>query len=65
MVSLSTSIVNSADSNSDTLSTSSADSYNSQDTSDSSQTSNDLEEDVALIELNEALENTVASGSPS
>jgi hypothetical protein len=54
MASLSTS-GHSTDSNSDTLSTSSEDSYNSQDTN-SSQTSDDLEEDVALMELDEALE---------
>jgi hypothetical protein len=54
MASLSTS-GHSAGSNSDTLSTSSEDSHNSQDTN-SSQTSDDLEEDVALMELDEALE---------
>ena len=54
MASLSTS-GHSADSISDTLSTSSEDSHNSQDTN-SSQTSDDLEEDVALMELDEALE---------
>ena len=54
MASLSTS-GHSTDSNSDTLSTSSEDSYNSQDTN-ISQTSDDLEEDVALMELDEALE---------
>ena len=45
----------SADSNADTLSTYSGDSHNSQDTN-SSQTSDDLEEDVALMELDGALE---------
>jgi hypothetical protein len=54
MASLSTS-GDSADSNSDILSTSSEESHNSQDTN-SSQTSDDLEEDIALMELDEALE---------
>ena len=54
MASLST-LGHSADSNSDTLSTYSEDSHNSQDMN-SSQNSDDLEEDIALMELNEAQE---------